>query len=278
MRPRSRAGFGCIAIILVVFAYRVLSIYEFRSGECVANPQPGVLAPTYPRRLLVMSYNIQGHASLLKDEHITAIAETVRRYRPDIVGINEAHRRTWQSRFGDQVDELRRLTGMNAVFGESYEQLGGQYGNLILTRGRIVSHDVYKLPGTGEPRTLLESTIEIDGGKVVFYVTHLAAWEKLNRTIRTRQLECVSRHVRSSVHPYVLAGDLNAPPDSPEVSAFSADAAFRMAGPPQPTHRVMEMTLDYVFADSGWRVKSAQVLDEGPSDHRPVLVELIHER
>lgn len=276
MRPRSRVGFGCLTVILIVLAYRVLSIYEFRSGECVASPQPGVLAPSYPRRLVVMSYNIQGHASLLKKGHIEAIAETIRRVRPDIVGINEAHRRTWQARFGDQVDELRRLTGMNAVFGESYEQMGGQYGNLILTRGRVVSHDVYKLPGTGEPRTLLEATIEIDGGRVVFYVTHLAAWEKLNRTVRSRQLECVSRHVRSSVHPYIVAGDLNAPPDSPEVSAFSRNDGFRMAGEPAPTHRLMELAIDYVFADSGWQVKSARVLDEGPSDHRPVLVELMH--
>ncbi|HUP47154.1 MAG TPA: endonuclease/exonuclease/phosphatase family protein [Thermoanaerobaculia bacterium] len=263
-------------VILLVFAYRFFSIYEFRSGDCLAGPAPAALAPAYPPRLVVMSYNIQGHAALLRGGHIAAVAATINRLRPDIVGVNEAHRSTWQARFRDQVEELRRRTGMNVVFGESYEQLGGQYGNAILTRGRIVSHDLHKLPGTGEPRTLLEAKIAIDGGTVLFYVTHLAAWEKLNRDIRMRQIECVARHIRSSTHPSILAGDLNAGPDSPELARFQRDEGFRMVSAPAATHRLTELTIDYVFADRGWQVAAARTVDEGPSDHRPVLVELRH--
>lgn len=274
MRPRTRIGLGCLTIILIVMAYRVFSVYEFRSGECMASPLPVTAEPSYPPRLLVMSYNIQGHASLLRSDHIEEIAETIRRFRPDIVGINEAHRRTWQSRFRDQVTQLSSTLGMNAAFGESYEQLGGQYGNAILTRGRILGSDVYRLPGAGEPRTLLEAKIAIDGGTIVFYVTHLAAWEKLNRVVRGRQLDCLTRHLGASAYPYVLTGDLNAAPDSPEIVEFRREEKMQMGGPPSPTHRVMELALDYVFADRGWRVVSAKTLDDGPSDHRPVLVEL----
>jgi endonuclease/exonuclease/phosphatase family metal-dependent hydrolase len=167
---------------------------------------------------------------------------------------------------------------MNAVFGESYQQLGGQFGNLILTRGNVVTHDLYRLPGTGEPRTLLEAKIDIGGGTVMFYATHLAAWEKFNRAARGRQLQCITRHLGSSPHPFVLGGDLNAPPDAPEVVAFRRSESMQMAGPAAPTHRVMELPIDYVFADRGWRVASSRVLDDGPSDHRPVLVELVHVR
>lgn len=276
MRRPAKFGIGCLSIIVIIFAYRVLSVYEFRSGECLADPKPVTRSTTYPRRLVIMSYNIQGHAALLKDEHIDAIAETIRKYKPDIVGINEAHRRTWQSRFEDHVEKLRRATGMNAVFGESYEQLGGQFGNAVLTRGRILASDVYKLPGAGEPRTLLEARIAIDGGTVMFYVTHLTAWEKLNRATRARQLDCLTRHLGTSPYPYILTGDLNAPPDSPEIVAFRRAETMQMAGPPAPTHRVMELILDYVFTDRGWRVQSSRTLDDGPSDHRPVLVEINH--
>lgn len=276
MRRTARLGLGCLTLILIVFAYRILSVYEFRSGDCTARPELAVQAPTYPPRLRVMSYNVQGHAALIRGDHVERIAETIRRYEPDIVGINEAHRRTWQARFEDHVDQLRAATAMNAVFGESYQQLGGQFGNLVLTRGRIAAHHVYKLPGTGEPRTLLEAKIEIGGGTVMFYVTHLAAWEKLNRLARGRQLECLTRHLGTSPHPYVLAGDLNAPPEAPEIVAFRRSERMQMAGPLSPTHRVMELPVDYVFADRGWRVASSRVLDDGPSDHRPVLVELVH--
>jgi endonuclease/exonuclease/phosphatase family metal-dependent hydrolase len=279
MTNRKRIGIGCLtifALAAIVFGYRILSVYEFRSGECLATPTPVTASPTYPKRLVVMSYNIQGHAALLRDEHIPKIAETINRFRPDVVGINEAHRNTWQSRFRDHVDQLRRATNMNAAFGESYEQLGGQFGNAVLTRGRILSSDVYRLPGTGEPRTLLETRIAIDGGTVEFYVTHLAAWEKFNRAARARQLECLAHHLGNSPYPYVLTGDLNAAPDSPEVMAFRRSESLQMAGPVAPTHRVMELGLDYVFADRGWRVQTSRTLDEGPSDHRPVLVELTY--
>ncbi|HEX7150127.1 MAG TPA: endonuclease/exonuclease/phosphatase family protein [Thermoanaerobaculia bacterium] len=264
------------AIFAVVFGYRFFAVYEFRAGECKAA-QPRVFASTYPKRLVVMSWNIQGHASLLRGEHIAKVAETIAQIKPDIVGINEAHRGTWQSRFDDHVEELRRRTGLNAAFGESYDLLGGEFGNAVLTRGRIVKADVHRLPGTGEPRTVMETIIDIDGGRVEFFVTHLTAWEKLNRATRRVQLACLANHVRASAHPFILTGDLNAPPDAPELVEFRGDTVLQMPAGLTPTHRVMNLQLDYVFADRGWTVASARVLDIGPSDHRPVVVELVHQ-
>lgn len=263
-------------IILVVMAYRVLAIYEFRSGDCSAK-LPRRFVSSYPKRLVVMSYNIEGHASLIRTNHLEEIAKTIRKYQPDIVGINEAHRGTWQARFGDHVTQLARLTGLNASFGSSYRFLGGEFGNAILTRGRIVSTDIHELPGTGEPRTLLESVVQIDGGTVEFYVTHLQAWASLGRKGRDLQLQCVDDYIRASGHPFILTGDLNAPPESEEVAKFLKAARLQLAGDPaEPSHKVMEQRLDYVLADKGWQVRSARVLDDGPSDHRPVLAELVH--
>src|SRR5258705_12908452 len=133
------------SLFLLFAAYRILGVYEFRSGECKAL-RPRKFAMTYPKHLTVMTFNIEGHASLLKSAHIAEIAETIRRHHPDIVGINEAHRHTWQSRFGDHAEELARLTGMNVVFGRSYTFLHGDFGNAMLTRGAIVSSDVHDLP------------------------------------------------------------------------------------------------------------------------------------
>jgi endonuclease/exonuclease/phosphatase family metal-dependent hydrolase len=266
-----------VAIFAAAMAYRVLGVYEFRSGECSAR-QPRAFAQSYPKRLTVMSFNIEGHATLLKgDEHLEDVAATIRKYNPDVVGINEAHRGTWQARFGDHVEQLRLLTGMNVVFGRSYTFLGGHFGNAVLTRGDIVRSDVHKLPGTGEPRTLLESVIRIDGGTIEFYVTHTSAWASLGKAARADQLRCIQSHILASVHPYILTGDLNAPVDAEEIAAFLGGNNLQLAGDPKtPTHRVMEQRLDYILVDPGWVVRSARVLDEGPSDHRPLLAELIH--
>ena len=264
------------AIVLVAVAYRVLGVYEFRSGECNAVP-PRKFASTYPKRLTVMTFNIEGHASLVRADHIEEVAETIRKYNPDVVAINEAHRGTWQARFGDHVEQLRRLTGMNGVFGRSYTFLGGEFGNAMLTRGTIVRADVHKLPGTGEPRSLLETVVRVNGGIVEMYVTHTTAWASMNQATRDRQLQCVNAHLQASAFPFIVAGDLNAPPDSEEIARFLNRNVLQFVGDAKtPTHRVMEQRLDYILADPGWQVRSARVLDDGPSDHRPVLAELVH--
>ncbi|HKR62319.1 MAG TPA: endonuclease/exonuclease/phosphatase family protein [Thermoanaerobaculia bacterium] len=264
------------SLILIFVAYRVLGVYEFRTGECKAL-KPRRFALTYPKHLTVMTFNIEGHASFLKSEHIAEIAKTIRKYNPDIVGINEAHRHTWQARFGDHAEELRRLTGMNVVFGRSYIFMNGEFGNAVLTRGTIVRSEVHELPGTGEPRTLLETIIRVNGGVVEFYVTHTSAWASMNSETRGVQLQCVNAHVNTSAYPFILVGDLNAAPESPEIARFLHTNTLQFAGDPKtPTHKVMDERLDYILTDPGWQVRGSRVLDEGPSDHRPVLAELVH--
>lgn len=264
------------AVLVLFMTYRILGVYEFRAGECKAL-KPRKFAVTYPKRLRVMTFNIEGHASLFNSNHIAEIAATIRKYNPDIVGINEAHRNTWQSRFSDHAEELGRLTGMNVVFGRSYTFMHGDFGNAVLTRGVIVSSAVHDLPGTGEPRSLLETIVRINGGTIDFYVTHTTAWASINRETRDLQLQCLNAHVNASAYPYVLVGDLNAPPESPEVAHFLNGNVLRLAGDPKtPTHKVMNERLDYILTDAGWQVLGSRVIDEGPSDHRPVLAELAH--
>jgi endonuclease/exonuclease/phosphatase family metal-dependent hydrolase len=264
-------------LVVVAVGYRVLGVYEFRSGECTAQA-PRHFASTYPKHLVVMTFNIEGHAALLRADHIQRIAATIRKYHPDVVAINEAHRNTWQARFGDHVEELRRLTQMNGVFGRSYSFMGGEFGNAILTRGTILRSDVHKLPGTGEPRSILETVLRVNGGIVQMYVTHTTAWASVNQSTRDLQLQCVNAHLQASGYPFIVAGDLNAPPDSEEIARFLNRNTLRFAGDAKaPTHKLTEQRLDYILVDPGWTVRSSRVIDEGPSDHRPVIAELTHQ-
>ena len=57
MRRLKKPAIVIAAILLLGVGYRVLGVYEFRSGECAAR-QPRKFANTYPSRLVVMSYNI----------------------------------------------------------------------------------------------------------------------------------------------------------------------------------------------------------------------------
>ena len=288
MAHKRRPILGIFAIGLLFFLYRVFTVYTVRSGECrPRDERPSFTEPFPPRTgfpkqtrpLLVMSYNIAGHDELYDGDHIQKIAAVINRAKPDIVALQEVHRGTWQARFRDQLRELEVATGMHGAFGKSYAQWGGAFGDALLTRGDILSAEVHELPSVGEPRVLVESTIRIDNATIDFYVTHLTTWGKYNRSSRREQLLCLARHVKTSGRPYILAGDFNAPPDTPELIEFRKQNVAQLCGETiGDTHPLLHERIDYIWADYGWDVRSARLIAEGPSDHWPVIAELFWNR
>jgi endonuclease/exonuclease/phosphatase family metal-dependent hydrolase len=265
---------GIGVFIAVVVTYRVLAVYRIRDGECPPPLTVKRIPQKLERPLRVMTYNIEGHAAFIKPKHIEEIAETINRLRPDVLAINEAHRHTWQVYFEDHVATLSRLTGMRAAFGRGYSLFGGEFGNAVLTRGTIIKTHVYDLPSTGEPRSVLEALIRVNGATINFYVTHLSAWGSIQKQSRADQLICIEKCVRDSEYPALLAGDINATPESDEVVRFLRSGTMVLAGQKLgATQKLMNERIDLIFGSREWRIRSAEVIDGGPSDHRPVVVE-----
>jgi endonuclease/exonuclease/phosphatase family metal-dependent hydrolase len=298
VRPKRRIFLGLLSLFLLFITYRVFTVYTVRSGHCSPRPVDPNLrrltrdaegarvsypvhvgTPTTTHPLLILSFNIEGHAALYDGDHIRKIAETIKTLHPDIVALQEVHRGTWQARFHDQPAELAKLTGLHAFFGRSYTNFGGEFGNAVLTRGDILSAAVHELPSIGEPRTMIESVIRIDGVTIDFYATHLVTWGKLNHESREEQLKCIARMVATSPHPWILSGDLNNVPEAPEVAAFIRSGVAQLSGVDLgPSHKYLKERIDYIFADWGWDVRSARVVNIGSSDHWPVVAELIWQR
>jgi endonuclease/exonuclease/phosphatase family metal-dependent hydrolase len=271
-------------LVLLVFTYRFFAVYTVRSGECRPHPNPPLLPwppragfPHQHRPLVVATYNIAGHDALLDGDHVKKLAEAINALHADIVGLQEVHRATWQARGRDQLAELSRLTGMKGYFGPSYIQHGAAFGNAILTRADLVSAVTHPLPSMGEPRTVIEALVKIDGAPLDVYVTHLTTWGSLNAKNRAEQLECLARHVRTSRHPYILLGDFNNIITSPEIVAFRRNDAAQLCGADigDTFHSILgHKRIDYIFADRGWACGNARVPHLGPSDHWPVVVDM----
>jgi endonuclease/exonuclease/phosphatase family metal-dependent hydrolase len=283
------------ALGFIALAYRVTFVYQLRPGPCIAAARglpvanaaaaPDAAASrgdarlaASPRRrpLRVLSYNIEGHAALVRgDDYLPEIARIIRGLRPDVVALQEVHRGTWEVRFRDQPAELRRLTGMALRFGPSFRVFGGEFGNAILTRGTISDAAVVPLPSLGEPRSLLRARVEVDGTEIDFMATHLAAWGGLNRRIRTRQARCLAEQARAGGRRFVLAGDLNATPASAELAALLEGRLLRLSGlASEPTHPLLGQRIDYILTGPGWEVGDTAVVHAGPSDHWPITAEL----
>jgi hypothetical protein len=67
----------------LLIGYRIAYIYRWRPGDCASGPQPAAMSQVYPKRLLVMTYNIEGDAELLKgSKHIDDIAAVINQVKP----------------------------------------------------------------------------------------------------------------------------------------------------------------------------------------------------
>ncbi len=222
----------------------------------------------------VMTYNIQGHAAAGRPDHLPKIAEVIAAAEPDVVGLQEVHCRTRASVI-DQAEHLAALTGLRLSFGRSCAIDGGDYGNAVLSRHEIVSSRLFPLPGSGEPRSMLQSDISINGSPFTFFVTHLAAWGRLLRLARIRQINELADVVARGSFPHILCGDFNVPPGAEEMRVLLSRGHLRVCGEQnEATFPMTRQRLDYIMCDPRWEYVSSEVIRRGPSDHWPFVVDL----
>jgi len=223
-------------------------------------------------RVRVMTYNIQGHAAERQADHIVKVAETVASLQPDVVALQEVYCRP----SGDQAANVAHLAGLKLAFGKSCEINGGDYGNAILTRGTIESSRVHPLPGAGEPRSLLEARIALDGARFTLFATHLAAWGRLLRAARLEQIATLGDITARAGSPHLVAGDFNVSPRAEELRALLAHGHLSHCGDTrEPTFPATRQRLDYIFRDASWEVVETKVVRRGPSDHWPIVADLM---
>lgn len=246
--------------------------------------------PAAPLR--VMTYNIRAG-----NGDIARTAETIRKFAPDIVGLQEVDVH-WSERSGfeDQATLLGRVLGMQVRFAPIYTLPGAdstkprrQYGVALLSRRQIIrwSNDtltrlstIAQNPQPAPAPGLLQATIEIDGVVVRVLNTHLDY--RADPRVRKQQVIEMLAHMGRDSTPTLVLGDLNATPDAPELQPLlerfhdtwreMAEAGFTFPAD-KPVKRI-----DYILASSHFRVRSASVPVTEASDHRPVLVDLLLHR
>ena len=223
--------------------------------------------------LRVVSYNIQGHAARTRHDHVPKLAEVVAALNPDVVGLQEVHCGTRAFR-GNQAQLLAEMTGLQLAFGMSCPMDGGEYGNAVLTRGTVRSFRAHPLPGSGEPRSVLQTDIELRDFAFTFFVTHLAAWGRLLRVARLRQIAALGDITARGPLPHVLVGDFNVPPGAEELRVLLSHGHLRPCGEMREvTFPMTRQRLDYVFCDPRWEITGSEVVRRGPSDHWPIVVD-----
>lgn len=239
-----------------------------------------------------------------------AVVALVRRCEPDVVCLQEV----LANERGNQAEWLAaELGGWSVAYaGSPLDAVGGLFGNAVLSRRPITERASAALPHVPDEHDLPRLALHARTGGVDVFCTHLA-WQLHDAALRERQVRALVDFVAERADPAapvgpVVAGDLNAEPDSTAVRYLSGLAtldghstylqdAWRLAGDGGPgvtwsnanPHAALDgeadKRIDYVFSGFhgpalGGRPVECRVVGDAPvegvwpSDHFGVLAVL----
>ncbi len=227
------------------------------------------------RVIRVLSYNILHGETLKGDFDLDRIAQVIKSVNPDLVALQEVD--FFTNRVGniDLATELGLRTGLAPLFGQAMPYDGGEYGEGILSRFSFLSTQNHALSAQQgkEPRAALEVNVILKSGDTIRFVgTHL---DHTGETDRITQVKQLNQYFTKDSRPTILAGDLNARPESETMAILFTEwtKSFSEDIPTIPSTDP-KVKIDYVLFRPAkrWKVLETRVIDERiASDHLPVL-------
>jgi endonuclease/exonuclease/phosphatase family metal-dependent hydrolase len=230
----------------------------------------------------VLTFNVQHCASYLNGGviDIPLVAQAIRGYDADVVGLNEMYGKGTKPQFTAQVEELAKLADYPAhYFAKAIDFKGNNpYGNGFLSRIKIAHAEVIPIPdpdprgydGYYETRCLFKA--ELENGVTVL-VTHFG----LNPDEHQNAVDTILPHLKSE--KCILMGDFNVTPDNPVLAPIYArmkDTAEAFAEPKLSwPSDVPTKKIDYIFVSPDAKVISADIPADMTSDHRPYITEIV---
>ncbi|MDZ7618490.1 MAG: endonuclease/exonuclease/phosphatase family protein [Patescibacteria group bacterium] len=239
-----------------------------------------------PRTLRVLCYNIHYGQGTDGQYDVERLAKVIAASKPDLVALQEVDVGVQRSGRVHQAQRLSELTGMAVRFGPTQHYEGGLFGNAVLTRLPILDVAIHPLPyteATPERVTYPRGAIAVvvrgpDGQPLRFVSTHFQHNVPEDRVAEAAAVNELFARPDDPM-PTILAGDINATPDSEPVKVLLerwTHAMDEAAAPSVPSHRPTAR-IDYIFyrPTARFRLVTAEVIAEWmASDHRPVFAVL----
>ncbi len=229
----------------------------------------------------VMTFNIH-HANPPGQGNkidLQSIANLIKKHQPDLVALQEVDVNTNRSQQLNQPKILADKLNMQVRFGKTIDYDGGAYGLAVLSKLPIQKQHILKLPQedtNAEPRILQSIFVSLPNGiSLRLGNTHLNAQKE--NTSRLLQVQQIINAAKISDLPFILLGDLNATPNSTEITMLNSIftptcQSCTSTYPADKPQKIIDYT-NYYSKKVDVKVVSHKVIPSQISDHRPVLVE-----
>ncbi|HPN38874.1 MAG TPA: endonuclease/exonuclease/phosphatase family protein [Melioribacteraceae bacterium] len=238
-------------------------------------------------KINVLSYNIHHGEGTDGIVDLIRIADIIKNVDADFVALQEVDKGVERSFCIDIADSLAKLTGMYSSFFKNINFQGGEYGNAILSRHKILldTNYHYKMLNNNEQRGLLVTKILYNADTLYFMNTHIDyRKEDAERLLNMAQLKEICLTLQN--YPIIICGDFNDLPNSntiksiseyfTDVSTINKLLTFSSDKP--------EIKIDYIMVrdndnnnliQSKIRPISVKTIQSNASDHLPIFCELI---
>lgn len=236
--------------------------------------------------LRILCYNIhygQGNDGVYDLERLAAVIKAV---DPDLVALQEVDVLVRRSGQVHQAEKLGELTGLSVHYGPTQHYEGGLFGNAVLSKLPVTRTVIHPLPYTEAtpelttyPRGFVAVTVEGPDGKPFRFVsTHFQHNVEEDRVAEAKAVNALLAAGGDAL-PTILAGDINAVPDSEPMKVLLSRWTNVTDEPAAPTvpSKDPKSRIDYIFFRKGdpFEVIEAKVVPEAmASDHRPVFAVL----
>lgn len=227
------------------------------------------------QKLRIMSYNIHIGQDAQNKDQLTAMADFMQASGATLIGLQEVDSVCNRSGKIDQLEKLKKQTGMYGVFSRHFAFDGGAYGLAVLSKYPIdsVRHERISLNSMGknETRVLLVVFVTVNKRPLAFATVHL---DYRDGASRRQQAQELIEKFDSYRMPVILTGDMNAEPRTDAITVLKKrfqdctnDQALTYDAE-KPTKKI-----DYVFVQQSAikKVLKAAVIHEPFSDHLPVM-------
>lgn len=247
-------------------------------------------------KIRVMTYNIAGGRDYTyypqKPKYDpSACAEVVKKYNPDICGLNEVDLGLPRSNKDDLAGVIANYAGdYDHYFAKAVHWEPGDYGNALISKYPMVTKEDILIANPEdrrednyyEPRCILKSTIDFPGLKTNVYVTHFG----LPRSEKTAAMATLFSLLKDETGPCILMGDFNLTDDDGYIKAIKevlvdtydfAEVKNFVTYPSNqalPCQKEGGYKIDFIFVSKDFKVTNVVSPDEKASDHRPYFVDL----